>query len=233
MAARSESDVRQQGQQSTNTRQTGEAGSEAHSDRERGLQTGREGRSHTGVVRSEGPGRGLTGGTPLRSPFAVMRRMMDDMDRVFEDFGFGRGLGRDFGFGRGLLSPFSGGLGTDLWPDVTDYSTALWSPAVEVFEKGDKLIVRAEIPGVSKEDVNVDITDDALTIEGERRQESEDRGEGFFRSERSYGRFLRTIPLPEGVDGEKAEAKFKDGVLEITLPAPKRERKRSRKLTIR
>jgi HSP20 family protein len=234
MPTRSETtSVRQQGQPITSTRQAGEAGSETRSERERGLQTGREGRSQSGLVRSDLPGWGLTTGATGRSPFALMRRMMDDMDRVFEDFGLSRGFGRDFGLGRGLLSPFWGNAGTDLWSDVTDGGAALWSPAVEVLEKGDKLVVRAEIPGVSREDVNVDITDDALTIEGERRQESEDRGEGFYRSERSYGRFLRTIPLPEGVNAENAEAKFKDGVLEVTLPAPKRERTRGRKLTIR
>lgn len=108
-----------------------------------------------------------------------------------------------------------------------------WSPAVEVLEKGDKLLVRAEIPGVSKDDVSIDLTDDLLTIQGERGQESEDRGEGYYRSERSYGRFVRSIPLPEGVDTDKADAKFRDGVLEITLPAPKRERKQGRKLSIR
>jgi HSP20 family protein len=234
MPTRSETtDVRQQGQQTTTNRQAGEAGSEIRSDRERGLQTGREGRSQSGLIRSDLPGWGLTAGAAARSPFALMRRMVDDMDRMFEDFGFSRGLGRDLGFGRGLLSPVLGSSGTDLWSDVSAGGTALWSPPIEVFEKGDKIVVRAEIPGISKEDVTIDVTDDALTIEGERRQESEDRGEGFYRSERSYGRFLRTIPLPEGVDTEKADAKFKDGVLEVTLPAPNRARKRARKLTIR
>jgi HSP20 family protein len=151
-----------------------------------------------------------------------MGRMMEDMDRMFEQFGFGRGL-----------TPAFGGLGHNIWAGLSNDATALWSPAVEMFEKGDKLVVRAEIPGVSKDDVSVDITDDVLTIEGERRQESEDRGEGFYRSERSYGRFMRSIPLPEGVDGEKADARFEHGVLEVTLPAPKRERKRGRKLSIR
>jgi HSP20 family protein len=160
---------------------------------------------------------------------------MDDMDRIFEDFGLSRGFGsgRELGFGRGLLSPLLGSTGRDLWGEVSGGTPALWSPAVEVFEKGNKLVVHAEIPGVSKDDINIDVTDDVLTIEGERRQESEDRGEGYYRSERSYGRFVRSIPLPEGVDSDKAEAKFKDGVLEVTIPAPKRERKRGRKVQIR
>ena len=242
MATRNETtdrstDTRQQGQQTAqrnaSAQQTGEVGRETRSDRERGLQTSREGRSPTGVVRSDVPGWGLTTGAPARSPFALMRRMMDDMDRMFEDFGLGSSIGRDFGLGRGLSSPLYGSTGRDLWADVPQGTASLWTPAVEVLERGDKLLVRAELPGVSKDDVSVDITDDVLTIEGERRQESEDRGEGFYRSERSYGHFVRSIPLPEGVDSEKADAKFKDGVLEITLPAPKRELKRGRKLSIR
>jgi HSP20 family protein len=225
MATRNETvDVRQQGRQNAP-----QAGGQTRSDTERGLQTGREGRAQTGVVRSDWPGRGVATGA-ARSPFALMRRMMDDMDRVFEDLGFGRGFGGDFG--RGLLSPFESGAGRDLWGD-TGGGVALWSPAVEVLEKGDKLVVRAEIPGVAKEDINIDVTDDVLTIEGERKQESEDRGEGFYRTERSYGHFLRAIPLPEGIDADKAEAKFKDGVLEVTVPAPKREEKRGRRIAIR
>lgn len=218
------------GQQAVDAQQTGRAGSgEVRSDRERGLQTGREGRTQSGLVRSGKPGSGLVSGAQMRSPFALMRRVMDDMDRAFEEFGFGR----DVGFGRSLVSPLWGGADNDLWVDLSTGGDALWSPAVEVLERGDKLVVRAEIPGVSKDDVNVNVTDDALTIEGERRREAEDRGEGFYRSERSYGRFLRTIPLPDGVDAEKIEATFKDGVLELTLPAPKREQKRGRKISIR
>ncbi len=216
-------DSRQQAQytneQGASSQQTGQqtgqwtGGSETRSDRERGLQTGREGASQSGVVRSGRPGWGLAAGEPARSPFSVVRRMMEDMDRIFEDFGFGR----DVDLARGLVSPFFGGAGTDLWGRAGD-AEALWSPPVEVLEKGDNLVVRAEIPGVSKDDVNVTLSNDTLTIEGERRQESEDRGEGFYRSERSYGRFLRTIPLPEGVDTEKVDASFKDGVLEVTVP---------------
>jgi HSP20 family protein len=234
MATRNETtNTRQQdqyaSQQASGTR-SGEAAGGPRSDREQTLQTGREGRHQrqTGVVRTGTPGRGLAGGT-ARSPFTLMRRMMDDMDRLFEDFGFGR----EFGFGRGLTAPLFGGIDRDVWGDTSDEGAALWSPAVEVLEKGDKLVVRAEIPGVAKDDVSIDVSDDVLTIQGERRQESEDRGEGFYRSERSYGRFLRTIPLPEGTDPEKAEARFNDGVLEVTLPAPKREQKRGRKIAIR
>jgi HSP20 family protein len=206
-------------QQSTGSQQSSRNSGEKGSDRERQLQTTREGGAQTGMVRSE-PSRER--GSVSRHPFAQMSRMMEDMDRMFERLGMGRGL----------MTPAFGGLGRDFWSGTNDMAS-LWSPAVEMFEKGDKLVVRAELPGVSKDDVSLEITDDVLMIEGERRQESEDREEGFYRTERSYGRFLRSIPLPEGVDGEKADARFQDGVLEITLPAPKHERKRGRKLSIR
>jgi HSP20 family protein len=247
MATRNDAETRQQGQQDTTqrarqqtsqqspqgggTRQAGESGSEVRADRQRGLQTSREERPREGLVRSGASGRGLATGPAARSPFALMRRMMEDMDRMFEDFGVGGQLGRDFGLGRGSLSPLYGSSGLGIEPDGG--AATLWSPVVEVFERGDKLVVRAEIPGVTKEDIDVDIADDVLTIEGERRQESEDRGEGYYRNERSYGRFFRSIPLPEGVDADKAEAQFRDGVLEVSLPAPKREQRRGRKLSIR
>jgi HSP20 family protein len=233
MATRNETtEVKQQGQQNaqqnTATRSGTEVAGGARTERERGLKTSRESGPHTGMVRSDRPAWGLTDLSPGRSPFSLMRRMMEDMDRVFEDFGLGRG----FGIGRGL-SPLWGGAGQGLWSDVTDGGGTLWSPAIEVFEKGNNLVVRAELPGLSKDDVNVNITNDAITIEGERRQESEDRGEGFYRSERSYGRFFRSIPLPEGADADKADATFKDGVLEVTLPTPKREQQRGRKIQVR
>lgn len=211
-------------QQSLTHRTGGDAGTE----RERGIQRSREGGAQSGLVRSQTPGWGL-GSASGRSPFAMMRRMMEDMDRMFEDFG----LTRTGGLGTGLASPLFSGLDRDLTSSLGESGLGQWSPAVEVLEKGDKLLVRAEIPGVSKDDVSIDLTDDLLTIQGERRQESEDRGEGYYRSERSYGRFVRSIPLPEGVDTDKADARFRDGVLEITLPAPKRERKQGRKLSIR
>jgi HSP20 family protein len=234
MATRNEgTEVNQQGQQRAQENKSGRQGSarqsETRGDRQRELQTGREGRSQTSMVRPERSGAVYPASGSARSPFALMRRVMEDMDRMFDDFG----LSRDFGFGRGFMSPFAGGSSPDLWTGLSGGSAALWSPAVEVIERGDNIVVRAELPGLSKDDVNIDINGDVLTIEGERQQESENQGEGFYRSERSYGRFLRSIPLPDGVDTEKAEATFKDGVLEVTLPAPKREANRGRKISIR
>ena len=93
-----------------------------------------------------------------------------------------------------------------------------WTPAIEVKRKNGNLLVTAEIPGVKKEDVKVTVTGETLTLEGERKQEKEEKREGYYHSERSYGKFLRSIPLPEGAKTGEAAAQFKDGVLEISVP---------------
>src|SRR5207245_93860 len=90
----------------------------------------------------------------------------------------------------------------------------------EVFERNNQLVVRADLPGLTKDDINVDIDDDRITIRGERQSEHEEDEKGFYRSERSYGSFYRSVPLPQGVDAEQAKADFKNGVLEITMPLP-------------
>jgi HSP20 family protein len=178
----------------------------------------------------QSPGEGQTGGLTRRAappstpatasnPFALMRQLADEMDRVFESFGFGRSR---FGF-PSLLEEF---------PSDALSQTAAWAPQVEVFEKDGRLIVRAEVPGLKKEDVKVEVTDEALIIQGERKREHEDKGEGLYRSERSYGRFYRVIPLPEGTSAEGARATFKDGVLEVSLPAPRREEKRAKQIQV-
>src|SRR6266542_332432 len=94
---------------------------------------------------------------------------------------------------------------------------SLWSPQVEVFEREGQLIVRADLPGLERDDIKVDIDEDNISIKGERKQEHEENREGFYRSERSYGRFYRNIPLPEGVDPESCTANFNNGVLEIKM----------------
>jgi HSP20 family protein len=88
---------------------------------------------------------------------------------------------------------------------------------VEVQERGGKLLVRVDLPGMAREDVKVEVTAETLTIEGERKQTVEKEEKGYYRSERSYGRFSRTIPLPEGVDANTAKAEFKNGVLEVSM----------------
>ena len=171
----------------------------------------------TGLARREQSSPSLLTG----SPFSFMRRFSEEMDRLFEDFGFGRGSLAP-SFGRGLF-PTSFG----------DFGQTGWSPQVEVFEREGQLVVRADLPGLNKDDVKVEVTDDAITISGERKQEHEERREGFYRSERSYGSFYRQIPLPEGASADDASATFRDGVLEITMRAPQRQEQRSRRLEIK
>lgn len=151
------------------------------------------------------------------SPFALMRRFNEEMDRLFQDFGFGRGFSGP-SFGR-EMSTFG------------EQGQSLWSPQIEMFERGDELVVRADLPGMKRGDIQIDIADNALVIRGERRSERENEEEGYYRTERSYGTFYRALPLPEGVNTENAEASFRDGVLEITMAAP--ERSGRRRLEIR
>lgn len=95
-------------------------------------------------------------------------------------------------------------------------------PAVEVLECDGQFVVRADVPGLRKDQVNVEIEGGNLVISGERSQEHEERRGTFYRSERVYGSFYRVIPLPEGVDPNQAKATFDNGVLEVTMPAPQR-----------
>lgn len=133
------------------------------------------------------------------SPFSALQRMADEMDRMFEDFGFGRRWIRP------------------LWRAT---GAEMWAPEIDVFQKNNELTIRADVPGLKREDVSVEITDDEVRIQGERKHEREEEREGYYRSERGYGSFCRVIPLPEGAITDQAKASFKDGVLEITIPAP-------------
>jgi len=134
------------------------------------------------------------------SPFELMRRFSEEMDRAFENFGFAQG----------------GSSNSQNW----------WAPALEVFERDNNVVVRAELPGLNKDDVKVEVTDEGLIIQGERKREHEDRGEGWYRSERSYGQFYRHIPLPEGANYDQAKAQFENGILEIEVPVPESNRRR-------
>jgi len=93
-----------------------------------------------------------------------------------------------------------------------------WMPAVDVFEKNDRFIVKAELPGMKEGDIDVSIVGDTLSIKGEKKTETEVKNEDYYRCERSYGSFYRSIPIPSNVDANKIEAGFEDGVLEVTLP---------------
>lgn len=196
------------------------------SDQERSIQTGRDVNRSTNVGRRSqtpsvvGPGAGQV------RPFMMMRRMVEDMDRLFANFGVGR-------TGFGLLPTLRTDRDRDLWSDTGAASFAEWTPQVEAFRRGDKLVVRADLPGLKKDDVNVEIDDGLLTISGERHEERENEQGDYYRSERTYGQFYRAIPLPEGVNENQCDASFKDGVLEITFPAPKQEDRKAKRIQVK
>ncbi|MDI6631047.1 MAG: Hsp20/alpha crystallin family protein [Thermoanaerobacteraceae bacterium] len=96
-----------------------------------------------------------------------------------------------------------------------------WIPAVDVYEKDDEVIVKADLPGVNKKNVRILVSNEEVTIQGETKREEEVKEKNFYRSERVYGSFSRTIPLPVPVEREKAKASFKDGVLQIVVPKAK------------
>jgi HSP20 family protein len=93
-----------------------------------------------------------------------------------------------------------------------------WMPAVDVFEKEDRFVVKAELPGMKEDDIDVSAVGDTLSIKGEKKTETEIQEEGYYRCERGYGSFYRSIPIPSNVDANKIEASFEDGVLEVALP---------------
>jgi HSP20 family protein len=105
-------------------------------------------------------------------------------------------------------------------------STGLWSPPIEVKEKDGRLNICAELPGLRKEDIKVQLTEQGLTISGERKREEEEQRSGIYRSERSYGAFVRTIPIPDDADIEQAKATFENGILTVTVPVPETSQRR-------
>ena len=107
-----------------------------------------------------------------------------------------------------------------------------WAPAIEAFQRGSEFVVRADIPGMKRNEITVEAGDDSLTIRGERRQEQTQEAEGIFWTERSYGSFCRVIPLPPGAIPDSAKAAFNNGVLEIVMQAPSQEARRGRRIDI-
>jgi HSP20 family protein len=101
-----------------------------------------------------------------------------------------------------------------------------WSPAMDLVEADDHYVLRADLPGMDEKDVSIEIEDNVLTISGERRDEHEEKRQGWHRVERSFGRFSRSLTLPEGVDPEAVGAEFNKGVLSITVPKPEQRKPR-------
>jgi HSP20 family protein len=97
---------------------------------------------------------------------------------------------------------------------------AIWSPAVDMFEKNDHLVIKAELPGIEKKDIRLDVKDGVLTLAGERKHEKESQDGNFYRREMSYGKFQRSFRLPTDVDPEKIQAEFENGLLTIEVPQP-------------
>lgn len=106
-----------------------------------------------------------------------------------------------------------------------------WSPAVDIYEDKENVIVKAELPGVNKDDVSIEVRDGVLTLTGERKHEQETKKENFHRIERTYGKFSRSFALPESVKVDRVKANYKDGVLEIIMP--KEEKAKTRAIPIK
>jgi HSP20 family protein len=105
-----------------------------------------------------------------------------------------------------------------------------WAPAVDLVEREDSLVLKADLPGLTEDDVQIEVRDNVLTIAGERKAEHEDRQNGYVRVERAFGRFARSLQLPQGVDAEAIAASFRNGVLEVTIPKP--EQRKARRIEI-
>ncbi len=101
-----------------------------------------------------------------------------------------------------------------------------WMPAMDLLETGDHFVLRADLPGMSEDDIKIEFEDGTLTVSGERKAEHEEKREGFYRVERAAGAFARSLTLPEGVDAEKIEASFDKGVLEVHIPKPEQRKPR-------
>ncbi|VUT25953.1 MAG: Small heat shock protein HSP16.5 [Candidatus Methanolliviera sp. GoM_asphalt] len=142
-------------------------------------------------------------------PHEEMRRMWDWMDKMLEEVPY---------VGRRL-------------PETTGRDIGTVAPYVDVAEKEGNIVVRADIPGVKKEDISVNVKGDMLEIGAERKEDKEEKGEGYIRRERTYGRYYRAIPLSSEVDAEKVNATFEDGVLSIEVP--KVEGKEVKKIEIK
>jgi len=107
-----------------------------------------------------------------------------------------------------------------------------WIPAMDVVETEEHFVLRADLPGLSESDVNIEVEDNVLTVSGERKSEHEQRGEGYYRVERSFGSFSRSLTLPEGINADSIQAKFENGVLEVRIPKPEQPKPRKVQISL-
>jgi HSP20 family protein len=126
-------------------------------------------------------------------PFRDMVSIQDEMNKLFDDF-----------FGRPLVR--------------TEWTEGVWTPSVDVSEDKDNVIIKAEMPGMKKDDVKISVQDGVITLRGEKKQETEEKDKNYHRIERSYGSFCRSFQLPTTVKTDKIKASYKEGVLSVTLP---------------
>ncbi len=154
----------------------------------------------------------LVPGRFVRDPFALMREMTSDLDRWFSE----------------PARPFL------RWPPLRRRAAeeSGWYPQVDVFEKDSRLVTRIDLPGTKKEDVKVEVSDGQLVVSGERKRELEEKEKDFYRCEREYGSFHRSVPLPEGANVDDVKATFADGVLEVSVPLAARPEATVRKIEI-
>jgi HSP20 family protein len=143
-------------------------------------------------------------------PFASFQR---EMNKLFDDF-----------FGGFDLSP---------WAPLERRLATAFTPHVDVSETDKEIKVSVELPGMDEKDIDVSLTRDTLTIKGEKKEEKEEQGKDYYRMERSYGSFTRSVPLPVEVDTDKVQATFKKGVLDITLPKTARAIQETKKVPVK
>ena len=140
------------------------------------------------------------------NPFRKMTEVQSEMSRLFDGF-------------------FDGGVRA---PGVE----RIWTPPVEVYETRDELVVKAELPGVSEKDIHLSIAGDMLTLRGERHRQEQTKQEDYYRAERWYGKFERSLPVPFPVQADKIHAGYRDGVLTVTLPKAEQVRPREVKIDV-
>jgi HSP20 family protein len=153
--------------------------------------------------------------TKALSPFQEMGKRFEEMEKRFGDFS---------------RRPFS--LLPSWWPRLRLPEIEEVPPSMDIFTEGDDVVVKAELPGMKKEDIDVSLTKDTISISGEKKKEEKVEKKDYYSLERSYGSFKRSFSLPAEVQTEKASAKFKDGVLEIRIPKTEEAKKKEKKVMI-
>jgi HSP20 family protein len=144
-------------------------------------------------------------------PFKELEEMSEEMGRFFEEF-----------------------VDRPWFPALMRRPLARreWTPAIEMIDKKDEVLVRAEMPGIDKKDIHVSVAGDILTIKGERKAREEVKEENYYRCEFAYGSFSRSVSLPAGIETEKIKAECKDGILEVHLPRTKEVKETAKEITV-